>query len=435
MATSFLKDIDELVHANIISSDTAQSIITYYQQKKETAPDKLNIILGILGAMLVGSGIILIVAHNWDELSRSFKTTLSFIPLLLAQLLCAYTLIKQKHNAAWKESSAVLLFFAVGTSISLISQIYQVSGSLSGFLLTWVLLTLPLIYLLSSVLVSLLCIAAITWYACITGYFDSTDSIPFMYAVTIAAIIPFYYKLYQVKKNSNYIHLLNWFLSLSLIIVLGAFTKDTDDWYDWVFALYLLVLCIYYFTGSSAAFAEKKLFANPFLFIGVGGILFILFMWSFDFLWKEYEPARNVYELLFNPLSWLVVVALIMAILSGRKNFQHQTIKLFDPTGFSFAVFLVTLLLQGQYTPAAVFIINIWVLGIALFFILKGAKANHLGILNFGLIIIAILAICRFFDDQIPFIWRGIFFVAAGAGFFIANYLMLRKRKQLNTKP
>ena len=155
MATSLLKDIDGLVQANIISSDTAQRIITYYQQKKETAPDKLNIILGILGAMLVGSGIILIVAHNWDELSRPFKTTLSFIPLLLAQLLCAYTLIKQKRSAAWRESSGVLLFFAVGTSISLISQIYQVSGSLSGFLLTWVLLTLPLIYLLISHVMSI----------------------------------------------------------------------------------------------------------------------------------------------------------------------------------------------------------------------------------------------------------------------------------------
>jgi uncharacterized membrane protein len=78
-------------------------------------------------------------------------------------------------------------------------------------------------------------------------------------------------------------------------------------------------------------------------------------------------------------------------------------------------------------------LINAWTIFIAIFFIRKGAAKNHLGIVNFGLIIIAALAICRFFDDRIPFIWRGIFFLATGVAFFAANYLLLRKRKLLNS--
>jgi hypothetical protein len=41
-----------------------------------------------------------------------------------------------------------------------------------------------------------------------------------------------------------------------------------------------------------------------------------------------------------------------------------------------------------------------------------------------------ILAICRFFDYQIPFVWRGIFFLATGICFFAANYFLLKKRKK-----
>jgi hypothetical protein len=59
---------------------------------------------------------------------------------------------------------------------------------------------------------------------------------------------------------------------------------------------------------------------------------------------------------------------------------------------------------------------------------------NHLGILNFGLLIVLVLALCRFFDDRIPFVWRGFFFLATGISFFAANYFLLKKRKKTITR-
>jgi hypothetical protein len=77
-------------------------------------------------------------------------------------------------------------------------------------------------------------------------------------------------------------------------------------------------------------------------------------------------------------------------------------------------------------------LVNAWILVMGMYYIRKGTARNHLGILNFGLLIIAALALFRFFDDSIPFIWRGLFFVATGIGFFVANYLLLKKRKSLS---
>ena len=53
---SLLKELPELVGANIISSDTAQKITDYYKRKQTTSPNRQLLIFGILGALLVGIG-------------------------------------------------------------------------------------------------------------------------------------------------------------------------------------------------------------------------------------------------------------------------------------------------------------------------------------------------------------------------------------------
>ena len=137
------KDIQELLSAELISDNQAENIRAYYRKKESQSGNRLFTIFGILGAILIGLGIILIIAHNWDELSRLTKTIFAFIPLLLGQILCGYTLIKKQDNAAWREGSTVFLFLTVGASISLVSQIYNIPGNLSSFLLTWILVCIP----------------------------------------------------------------------------------------------------------------------------------------------------------------------------------------------------------------------------------------------------------------------------------------------------
>ena len=130
------KQLTELQKAEIIDAATADRIRAYYRTREEESTPKIFVIFGVLGAVLVGLGIILIFAHNWDELPRFAKTILAFIPLIAGQIACGYTLFKKRDSVAWRESSATFLFFAIGASISLISQIYNISGNFSSFLLT-----------------------------------------------------------------------------------------------------------------------------------------------------------------------------------------------------------------------------------------------------------------------------------------------------------
>ena len=180
-----IKDIPELVKADIISQETADKIRDFYRNKGGPSTNRLFIVFGILGAILIGLGIILIIAHNWDELSRTTKTLFAFLPLLIGQTLCGFVLIKKQDSVAWRESGTAFLFFAVGASISLVSQIYNIPGNLSSFLLTWMLLCLPLIYVMKSSIASLLYLIGITYYAGETGYWSSLSSESYFYWILL----------------------------------------------------------------------------------------------------------------------------------------------------------------------------------------------------------------------------------------------------------
>jgi uncharacterized membrane protein len=91
---SIRNDISDLLKAEIITQETADRIHAYYKSKGGSSTNRLFVVFGILGAILIGLGITLIIAHNWDELSRSTKTVIAFIPLLTGQALCGFTLMK-----------------------------------------------------------------------------------------------------------------------------------------------------------------------------------------------------------------------------------------------------------------------------------------------------------------------------------------------------
>ena len=75
-------------------------------------------------------------------------------------------------------------------------------------------------------------------------------------------------------------------------------------------------------------------------------------------------------------------------------------------------------------------LVNALILALAIYTIRDGALQNHLGILNYGLLIITALIGCRFFDTDFTFVVRGLLFIAVGIGFFAANYYMIQKRKK-----
>lgn len=425
---SILKNIPELVEAGIISRETADKINDYYREKGEgISQNRLFVVFGILGSILIGLGIILLIAHNWDEFSRATRTLFAFLPLLTGQILCGFVLIKRQSSIAWRESTTAFLFFAVGASISLVSQIYNIPGNLSGFLFIWMLLGLPLVYLMNSSVGSLLYLIGITFYAGETSYWSYPSTESYNYWILLLLALPHYYILFKKKPESNFMIFHNWLVPLSVIITLGTVAKNTKEV---MFIAYTSLFGFFYLIGNTEFFKQQKPKNNGYLVLGSIGTIVLLLFLSFDHFW---ESLRNRGFQFFDVISSAELIATgFITVLAGcllyiqKRNKPLTDIKPIEPI---FILFIIIFII-GLSSPASVYLINLTILTIGVLTIVHGARRDHLGILNYGLIIIMALVVCKFFDEDLSFITRGILFISVGIGFFVANYLVIKKRKK-----
>jgi uncharacterized membrane protein len=380
-----------------------------------------------LGAVLVGLGIILVLAHNWDELPRAVKVIFAFLPLAMGQLVCAYTLLKKPESIALRESGTAFLILAIGSSISLVGQIYNIPGSVDTFLLTWMLLSLPLVYIMKSSVGSLLYLTGITTYAVITGFDYRLEAEFNWYWILLLGIVPHYVLLHKHKPNSSATSFHNWLFPIAIIIMLGTFINYNSEL---LVAMYLGLFGLFYLVGDFEFMSKGRLRNNGFKILGSLGQLFFLLPLSFgDFSrhsMRSYTDWSRVFGGWDAVIFAVLIIAAIIVLVVQRKGKNMAT---FNPLKLTFLLAIAFFFL-GYVTAFSVLFINLLIVAIGILTIRMGAKEDHLGVLNYGLLIISALIICRFFDTDISFIVKGILFVALGISFFYTNYLIIKKRNK-----
>lgn len=416
MSIKFLKDLPVMVNEGVITQEDQDRILLWYREKKEEKPNRLFILLGILGALLVGLGIILLLAHNWDNFGKITKTGLAFLPLVISQILVSYALYRKSE--LWIESSATLLFFSVGTAISLISQIYHIPGNINNFLLTWILLCMPLIYLLKSKALILLHLAFSTWWVVAAGY-GYRSEIPWFFLLFSGWLVPAYYNFLRDKKESNMLTVLDWLLPASLTIALGTFIKSNESL---GFLMYMLLFGVFYQWGCFERFKKNTVLQNGFLVSGLLGMIVLLLITSFKDVWKEVasEGIQGGVE------TYSALVLLLLSILVFIKYIQNK--EKLNLSHYAVFVFTAVFFVGEINTTLATIIINILTLSLGLYFVWTGARNLSFKKLNLGLLVITALIVCRFFDTDLSFVFRGILFIGLGIGFFTANYFLLNQK-------
>ncbi|MGC3948523.1 MAG: DUF2157 domain-containing protein, partial [Chryseolinea sp.] len=397
MSKQLLRALPELIAAGIIDNDTADRIKAHYEQQDGSSPNRLFIVFGILGGLLVGLGIILILAHNWDDLSRLTKVIIGLLPLVIGQVLTGWLIFKPVEDRAWREGVAAFLFCAIGVSIAIVSQVYNMGGDLADFLLAWMALSVPVIYVLGSGLVVMLCVAGITWYASELSYFSylGTDAAP-MYWVVLAVIAPYYYYAFvRPQRKSNFYALISWLLVISLSICLATVAENTGRLF--VIA-YMSMYSLFVMAGESDLFKTGRVLSNSFLVVGSLGVMVILLMSSFVDFWAwESTPDGTSYK----PLGITVIVILaLLASVALFMQFRSKGWQGMNTKAFAFLFYIAVYFVAVSAPQAGAWLINICVLTLAIYTIRSGAKQNHLGILNYGLVIITALIMCRFFDTD-----------------------------------
>ncbi len=290
----------------------------------------------------------------------------------------------------------------------------------------WMLLCLPLIYLMKSSITSLLYIIGITYFACETGYWSYLSSESYTYWILLILVLPHYYLLLKKRPESNFTIFHNFFIPISIVITMGTVANTMGEL---MYIAYFSLFGLFYQIGSLKQFKNHKLSNNSYFIIGSLGTIVLLLALSFDWFWKDLRYTNfQLSEIIVSPEFYLATfLTLLAGTLQYRKHYLRNLAGI-KPISVVFVVFIVTFFI-GLTSPVAAVIINILVLALGILTIIDGAKQDHLGILNFGLLIVTALVVCRFFDTDLSFVIRGLLFIAVGFGFFMTNYWMLKKRK------
>ncbi|MCI0693292.1 DUF2157 domain-containing protein [candidate division KSB1 bacterium] len=423
------RELPALMNDGVITAEITEKLRAYYGEIKEGSKSRIALIIfGVLGALLVGSGIILLLAHNWDELSRATRTVLSFAPLLAGQALAGWTLIRKSESVAWREGTATFLMLAIGASISLIGQTYHISGDTGKFLLTWMLLGVPLVYLLNASVPALLYFWGITAWAGVRQY--EAGHVLFFWPLAVL-IIPHFWQ--AVKENRYGVRAVSLAsgISLSLCVATGIVLEGALPglWivvYSGLFAALFLV-------GSSYFDEAPTLWQRPFQTFGAAGIAVLAFLltykWPWERIgWEHYRTGAAFYSVaaIFDYVlaAALVFVALYF-LFSQMRHWQITTLLLGMMPFISIIGYVVTASLTSEVFALILFNLYLFALGLAT--TISGIRNGHLGTVNAGMLILAALIVARFFDSDLGFVIRGLAFILVGMGFLLTNWIIIRK--------
>ena len=417
-------ELPQLVAQEILSPDAAERLHAHYGAAEPARPARLAVIVfGVFGALLIGAGVILMLAHNWENLSRPARAGLSFLPLAVAQGLASWALAKRPQSVAWREGASSLVFLMIGASISLVAQTYNISGDLPRFLLTWSLLGLPLVYMFDAVVPSLLYLWGITEWAC---HLRCEDGFNGGYWLLAALLLPQLVRWLRAGRYRTRPTLSLWALCVSVTVAAGVTLERVLPGL-WIM-LYAGLFALMFLVGEFWFCEADGFWSRPLRHFGAAGVLVLSFMLTFEWPWHAIGWLHWSDDH-YRELSWRVIpdavlgsviplCALALLVMAVRRK---------TPLGLLFGC--VPLVANVGYCVSSATLTYAPSAGLFdLYLLVAGLRIDKQGQMNIGLLALAALVVARFFDSDLSFLLRGLVFIVLGIAFLVANVVMLRRK-------
>lgn len=408
--------LPELTARGVLTQDAAAALREHYGAPKTRSGISVVVaVTAVLGALLIGSGIILLLASNWDGFPRVVRTAFAFAPLIMSQALGAFVLLRKRDAMGWREGVALLNSLAVAASIALVSQIYHMPGDFVGFLLVWMLLTLPAVYLMRSAAATLLYL----WLALVWTLSETARYWPWGWLL-VAAVLPLIIPM--IRQGG----LRAWWLAMAGMIsggiLLGATANQAHMHGIWIpaFAGYLAVL---YVAGVSLRPDEL----HPFRWMGFAAIGILSLAFTYGGFWDHHSIVKTSTGGVI--ATGVCGLALIGGMVAASLAFARQIpVNPFAAT-FPFVALLAFGIAFAAEPWAPALLMNLYVFALALMALRSGLARGRFAETNAGMLLLTALIVMRFFDTNVGFLVRGLAFIAAGVGFLVVNAMLLKRRK------
>lgn len=415
------RELPKLVDNGIIPAESAERIKEYYGAggTKKGARTFL-VIFGVIGALLVGLGIILILAHNWPQLTKLYRLSISIGFLVAAQIAAGSVLWFKRDSMAWREATATILMLMVGSALALVGQTYHLIEDTDAFLLTWMLLSMPLVYLMNSVSAAILYSIGITAWA-LSSYFDSGKQVIWL---LLGLVVPYYWGLLKNYRCANTTVIFSWVILICFYFCFGAaFARYLDQL---SILIYGSLFALTYITGGLWFSGHPLGWPMPFKAIGLAGSMGLTFLLTFNDVWRHIAVDKGTVPL----AAYLLAFGLVVMVVGGSLMLKNK--KSLGIWQFSFIPCIIGLGYIIRFFDVsgigATIIMNGYMLWLSVSVIAAGVREQRIGVVNLGMLLIAVLIVARFFDINLSFVARGVAFVLVGIGFLAANIILVHRK-------
>ena len=432
-ARRLLSELPRLEAVGVIDATTAERIREHYASHPAFSSRRLAMaISAVLGTLLIGAGVILLLAHNWEHLGRGLRAAVSLAPLVVSQALVGWVVVRRFESIAWREGCATLLALTVAAALALVDQTYNMGGDLESFLWRWSLLLAPLPWLLNSTAVATIFLAALTWWAGAA----KVDGHEVLWLWPLAAaVVPHAFQVLSSDRRGLRAANLGWACAVFLSVAagLGLEYRVPGLWIVVYCGLFALMIAV----GVAVRGDEDGMWRRPFEAVGVAGSFVLWLILSFVHPWKHigWDHIRTT-ERFHAVASWIDIALAVglplaaivaMAVLLDRR--RHKLAMLWGLSVPLVAVVWPIVAASGAEW-LGVFAFNLLVFAVGIATIAEGLKGESLARVNLGMVLVAALVIVRFFDSELGFVVKGLAFIAVGVGFLAANLVLSRRLRR-----
>jgi len=407
------KEIDSWQQAALIDEATAENLKNRYSQKKNI--NNLIVLFSIIGSVLIGTGIILILAKNWQFFPLFLRVIIAYLPLAVSQSLLVFVVKTKYESLAWRESIAILVTASVFTVNVMVGQVFHLPGDYGTYVLFCGLLSLPVIYILNAVSPLLVYYWTVLNWAALE---QSVGNALILIGLFSLGVLYLFFKRRQINARFIYMVWLTVISGFALTLIMGIMLECS---------LLLAVLCYFVLLLSIEKLPEQLL--APFKIIGTVGGLVTTAILTYEGMWSYIEFSMNIES------GIMICIMLAASLYFTVKVFKYDKLKFL----FIAALILLSILRfiwatsNLNYTLFAVISIgisNLILLSIGVVFIVHGVRNSVLTHTNIGMISVCALIMMRFFDTELDFFWRGIAFLFLGVIFLLVNLKIIRAKKQ-----
>jgi len=370
-----MQEIQSWVKEGIITPQQQRTLEERYESGVaiEDSSSKVIKIIVTIGSLLLGIGVILFFAANWQALPKFGKLLIIF-SVIGASYAVGYILQFAKGN--YPKTGGALIFLGCilyGSGIALIAQMYHMSVHYPNGILLWLVGVIPLAY--------------------------AVRSRPILWAAVVGFLV---------------------WIGAELSLRIPRFQEE------WLFALYFIVGVFLHGLGQlHERFSKTVIYSEVYKIVGYCLVIPVTFIFSFKEMGNlEWESPFILFAIGGGVLAFLIAQTLWVKLREGTLHYELLILGAILLCSFAFFI---------NSDVFRVIFFNLLLFGECLGIVVYGLHTRKGYLVTIGLGFIGLQLVARYFDMFWRLMPRSIFFMVGGALLLVLGiYLEKRRRILMN---